>query len=82
MSRAALCFFGQFCTAAMIFLNFVIGEVLDADKSILCMRAPNKLVQFGLQRGTISILGVLDNKYHKEGHNGLPVLMISCQVSE
>ena len=54
----------------MIFLDFVICQMLDANKAILRMRTTNELVQFCLQCGTVTVLRVLNYEHHEKGNDG------------
>src|SRR3954451_20816422 len=51
-------------------LDLRVGEMLDADEIGARLGDGTKqLVQFGLDRGTVAILAVLDQKHHQEGYD-------------
>jgi hypothetical protein len=50
--------------------DLVEGEVFDSNESVLSSAGPNELIEFGLDRGAIPVLRVLDQKDHQERDNG------------
>lgn len=54
----------QSSAASAIFLDLLVRQMFNSDKTIMCVRAADQFVQLGLQRSSISVLSVLNNKDH------------------
>jgi len=65
------------------FLHFLFRQSLQRDEFISrALGCSNELIQLGLQGRAFSILRILNEKDHRNVTMVVPVLMISCQVSE
>jgi hypothetical protein len=54
------------------FVEFFVGEVLNADERILRCAHPNEFIQLDLDRGAISILRILYEKNHQKRDDRSP----------
>src|SRR6185437_2071590 len=64
-------------------LQLFIRELFNVDEIVAGGRVlANQFVQLQVQGLCIAILCVLNQEHHQKGHDGVPVLMMSCQVSE
>jgi hypothetical protein len=51
-------------------LDLFLCQVLDADEMVAALAHPDQLVQLGLDSRAVTVLGVLDEEHHHEGHDG------------
>src|SRR5690606_8853601 len=50
--------------------DLLVGEMLDANETVLALTHPDQLVELGLQGRAIPVLRVLDEEHHEEGDDG------------
>src|SRR5262249_31664504 len=44
----------------------------DPDEAVLCLADADQLVELGLNRRAVAVLGILDQEHHQEGDDGRP----------
>jgi hypothetical protein len=67
---APRCFcLGSTFAAGTNVLKLLVGQVLYADEIVLRSADTNEFVKFHLDRGSVSVLGILDEKDHQEGND-------------
>ena len=73
---------GSSFTPASNFFDLFLREVFNADQCVSRLADSDQFIEFNLYRRTIPILRVLNEETIRNVTIVVPVLMISCHVSE